>query len=190
MEIFHNKKLPTSFRPFCPNFDYFLTDVQTLSDEQILELNKGLLINTLLMMKHIWEPEFVLKNPDLIFVHLEDDQYSDFQISILAYFFRNTDIAEEKVQTFIKALPIAINKNAMSTYDMIVEKGVAKGREEGRGETLVQITREMLLKGFEYHLIMDILHVESEFIDEVREALLLEQEGLSTEEVNDNPISE
>ena len=170
---YFDKKLPTSLRPFCPNFDYFLTDLQTLSDEQILELNKGLLINTLLMMKHIWEPEFVLKNPDLIFVHLEDNQYSDFQISILAYFFRNADIAREKVQTFIKALPTSINKNAMSTYEMIVEEGVARGRKEA----LEQATREMLLKGFEYQLIMDILHVEREFIDSVREALLLEQEG-------------
>ena len=183
---YFDKKLPVSFRPFCPNFDYFLTDIQTLSDEQILELNKGLLINTLLMMKHIWEPEFVLKNPDLIFVHLEDNQYSDFQISILAYFFRNADIAREKVQKFIKALPPSINKNAMSTYDLIVEEGVAKGielgREEGQKEMLLQLTREMLLKGFDYNIIIDILHVEPEFIDTVREALLLEQEGLSSED--------
>lgn len=179
---YFDKKLPANFRPFCPNFDYFLTDVRTLSDEQILELNKGLLINTLLMMKHIWEPEFVLKNPDLIFIHLENDQYSDFQVSILAYFFRNVDIASEKVQKFIQALPTSINKNAMSTYDMIVEEGV----EQGRKETLEQITREMLLKGFEYHLIMEILHVETEFIDTVREALLLEQEGLSHEEDTPN----
>lgn len=173
-------------RPFCPNFDYFLTDLQTLSDEQILELNKGLLINTLLMMKHIWEPEFVLKNPDLIFVHLEDDQYTDFQISILAYFFRNADIASEKVRTFIKALPASINKNAMSTYEMIVEEGVAKGREEGQKEMLLQLTREMLLKGFDYNFIIDILHVEPEFIDTVREALLLEQEGLSSEDASND----
>jgi predicted transposase YdaD len=119
---------------------------------------------------------------------------SDFQISILAYFFRNADIAEEKVQTFIKALPIAINKNAMSTYDMIVEKGVAKGiekgreegRAEGREEMLIQTTKEMLLKGFEYNVIVDILHVESEFIDTVREALLLDQEGLSSEATADS----
>ena len=183
---YFDKKLPTSLRPFCPNFDYFLTDLQTLNDEQILELNKGLLINTLLMMKHIWEPEFVLKNPDLIFVHLEDNQYSDFQISILAYFFRNADIAREKVRTFIKALPASINKNAMSTYDLIVEEGVAKGielgREEGQKEMLLQLTREMLLKGFDYNIIIDILHVEPEFIDTVRGALLLEQEGLSSED--------
>lgn len=79
-------------------------------------------------------------------------------------------------------MPASINKNAMSTYDVIVEEGV----EQGRKETLEQITREMLLKGFEYHLIMDILHVESEFIDEVRKALLLEQEGLSSKDANND----
>lgn len=66
----------------------------------------------------------------------------------------------------------------MSTYDMIVEEGV----ERGRKEILEQATREMLLKGFDYHIIIDILHVESEFIDTIRETLLLEQEGISNEE--------
>lgn len=78
----------------------------------------------------------------------------------------------------------------MSTYDMIVEKGVAKGielgREEAREEFLIQTTKEMLVKGFEYHLIMDILHVESEFIAEVREALLLEQDGFSSEDTSND----
>ncbi|MDX2068405.1 MAG: hypothetical protein SFV55_08255 [Haliscomenobacter sp.] len=126
--------------------------------------------------------------------YLEDNQYSDFQISILAYFFRNADIAREKVQKFIKALPPSINKNAMSTYDLIVEEGVAKGIElgreegrlEGREEMLIQTTREMLLKGLDYNFIIEILHVESEFIDGVSEALLLEQEGLSSEDTANN----
>jgi hypothetical protein len=82
----------------------------------------------------------------------------------------------------------------MSTYDMIVEKGVVKGielgrkegRAEGREEMLIQTTREMLLKGFDYNVIVDILHVESEFIDTVRQDLLLEQEGLSSEEINND----
>lgn len=78
----------------------------------------------------------------------------------------------------------------MSTYDMIVEKGVAKGielgREEGQKEMLLQLTREMLLKGLDYNFIIEILHVESEFIDTVREALLLEQEGFSSEDTANN----
>lgn len=74
----------------------------------------------------------------------------------------------------------------MSTYDMIVEEGVVKGREEGREEILVQATREMLLKGLDYNFIIEILHVESEFIDTVREALLLEQEGLLPEDTSND----
>lgn len=69
----------------------------------------------------------------------------------------------------------------MSTYDMIVEEGIAQGRKEA----LEQATREMLLKGFEYHLIVDILHVKSEFIDKIREALLLEKEELFNENNSD-----
>lgn len=69
----------------------------------------------------------------------------------------------------------------MSTYDMIVEEGIAQGRREA----LEQATREMLLKGFDCNVIIDILHVGSEFIDEVREALLLEQEELSNENNSD-----
>ena len=65
---------------------------------------------------------------------------------------------------------------------MIVEEGV----EQGRKEVLEQITREMLLKGLDYNFIIDILHVEPEFIDSIREALLLEQEGLEDVDLPNN----
>lgn len=65
----------------------------------------------------------------------------------------------------------------MSIYEMMVEERV----EQGRKETLEQITREMLLKGLDCNFIVEILHVETEFIDKVREVSLLEQEGLSHE---------
>ena len=51
---------------------------------------------------------------------------------------------------------------------------------------LLQLTREMLLKGFDYNFIIDILHVEPEFIDSIREALLLEQEGLEDVDLPNN----
>ena len=56
LATYFGKNLPESLLPYCPKFDYLLTSVQDLKDEQILELRKGLLINTFLMMKHIWEP--------------------------------------------------------------------------------------------------------------------------------------
>jgi len=36
---------------------------------------------------------------------------------------KNTELAQEKVQTFIRALPNTLNQTAMSTYEMILEEG-------------------------------------------------------------------
>ena len=193
LSAYFGENLPESLLPYCPKFDYLLTSVQDLKDEQILELRKGLLINTFLMMKHIWEPEFILQHPGLIFIHLEQNRlHEDFQEIVFAYFFKNTEIAKGKIQQFIQELPPTLNTKAMSTYEMILEEGIEKGieqgrkegREEGREEMLIQTTKEMLLKGFEYNVILDILHVEAEFIDRIRETLLLDQEGLSLEDAS------
>ncbi|MBK9492330.1 MAG: hypothetical protein IPO07_28735 [Haliscomenobacter sp.] len=74
----------------------------------------------------------------------------------------------------------------MSTYEMILEEGIEKGRkegrEEGREETLFLATREMLLKDLDYNLIAQVLHVELEFIEKVKEALLKKQEGFLGQE--------
>ena len=74
LSSYFGKSLPQSLLPYLPHFDYILTNVRALSDEQILELKKGLLINTLLMLKQIWEPQFVLEHPELIFIHLWSDR--------------------------------------------------------------------------------------------------------------------
>jgi hypothetical protein len=68
-----------------------------------------------------------LTDNQIILPCLEDDKYSDSQISILAYF-------SEKPITFIKALPTSINKNARSTYVMIIEEntGISLAEAERR----------------------------------------------------------
>jgi predicted transposase/invertase (TIGR01784 family) len=133
LSSYFGRGLPQNLLPFLPRFDYILTNVRALSDEQILELKKGLLINTLLMLKHIWEPQFVLEHPELIFIHLEtqNQQVRDFIVSLLAYLFKNTEIERETVNRFIKHLPNNLNHNAMSTYDMIQAEGIEKGLEKG-----------------------------------------------------------
>jgi predicted MPP superfamily phosphohydrolase len=104
-----------------------------MSDEQILELGTGLLINTFLMLKHIHDPDFIMQNAELIFINLtEPHSQQDFIVLVLAYFYKNSQLAEEKIQSFIKNLPKTLNKTAMSTYDMILAKGIKIGIEEER----------------------------------------------------------
>jgi predicted transposase YdaD len=151
-----------------------------MSDEQILELNKGLLINALLTMKHIWSPQFILDHAGLIFVGLEEQSEGDkdFVISILAYFFKNTEITREKIDHFMNQLPNMLNKKVMSTYEMILEEGRIEGRQEGKEEgyeeAIWKITLQMLRNGLDEATIQSNLQVDQDFINLVKLQMLQE----------------
>ena len=130
--------LPEHLLAFLPQFDYQFTHVTAMSDAEILALGKSLLVNTFLMMKHIWHPEFVLQNPHLIFIHLEEpNNMRDFVVALLAYFLKNSELAGEKIKNFIEILPRTLNQTAMSTYEMILKEG----REQG-----LKINEDLLIK--------------------------------------------
>lgn len=130
LSSYFGEQIPESFKAYLPEFDYIFTHVTAMSDAQILALGKGLLVNAFLMLKHIHTPEYILHNPQVIFVNLtEPGSPRDFIVAILAYFLKNTELAQEKIQTFIKTLPNVLNQTAMSTYEMILEEGRKKERE-------------------------------------------------------------
>ena len=186
LSSYFGKGLPQSFLPFLPRFDYILTNVRALSDEQILELKKGLLINTLLMLKHIWEPQFVLEHPDLIFIHLETQnlEVRNFVVSLLAYLFKNTEIERETANRFIKHLPTDLNQNAMSTYDMIQAEGIEKGAELKEREVIknlwalqeFSLEKIALLSGTSLERVIEVLsaHLQAEGLSEAAAAQTLE----------------
>jgi len=91
-----------------------------------------LLINTFLMMKYIWNPEYILEHPRLVFINLEEPRSpQDFIVIMLAYFYTNSELAREKIQHFIQLLPETLNQSAMSTYDMIKQEGYDLGVKRG-----------------------------------------------------------
>lgn len=99
---YFGKNLPASLLPFVPSFDYIFTHINDLSDTQILSLGDGPLINTFLMFKYIHDPDFILQNANLIFINLNvPNSPQDLIMLMLAYLFKNSELAEEKVQTFI-----------------------------------------------------------------------------------------
>ncbi len=113
--------LPESLKAFVPHFDYLFTDLFSMEDRQILELGHGLLINTFMMFKHIWEPEYVLKHLELVFSGLgEPTNKDEFIVTMLVYFLKNTDLAQEKIDELKRELPKALNRSDMSTYDRII----------------------------------------------------------------------
>ncbi len=189
MSSYFGKKLPASLLPYIPQFDYVLTNVQSLSDQQILELYQGLLINTFLMMKHIWEPEYILQHPQLIFINLQEPKnQGDFIVFMLAYLLKNTELAREKVQNFVQTLPKALNPNVMSAYDLIIEDAVGEFKEllEKERQQLKEVELEakkakLLLKKQQLKL-EEIQLREEEFRIREEEFRIREEESQAREE--------
>ena len=143
MSSYFGQELPQSLLAYLPQFDYVFTHVTAMSNEQILELGKGLLINTFLMMKHIWKPMYILQHPQLIFINLEEPRsVQDFIVIMLAYFYKNSELAKETIQQFNQALPHELNQYAMSTYDMILAEGMEIATERERGIYEVILAKE------------------------------------------------
>jgi predicted transposase/invertase (TIGR01784 family) len=189
MSTYFGKNLPANLLPYLPQFDYVLTNVQNLSNQQILELCRGLLINTFLMMKHIWEPEYILQNPQLIFINLQEPlNQSDFIVFMLAYLLKNTEIAREKVQNFVQKLPKTLNPTVMSAYDLIIEDAVGEFKELLKKEQkkLREVAHEvkktqLLLKKQELE-IEEILLLKEEARAHAEEARAREEEARAREE--------
>lgn len=166
LSSYFGNDLPSHILTFLPQFDYQLTYVTSMSDDEILALGNSLLVNTFLMMKHIWHPEFILQNPQLIFIHLEEpSNMRDFVVALLAYFLKNSELTVEKVKTFIEILPKTLNQTAMSTYEMILKEG----REQG-----LKINEDLLIKA-QLRAEEERLRAEEERL-RAEEALLREEE--------------
>ena len=73
---------------------------------------------------------------------------------VLAYFYKNSQLAKEKIHRFIQKLPKTLNKTAMSTYDMILAEGIKIGIEEER-QRVEEELRQMLMRAEEERLRTD-----------------------------------
>lgn len=61
---------------------------------------------------------------------------------MLAYFYKNSELAKETIQQFNQALPHELNQYAMSTYDMILAEGMEIATERERGIYEVILAKE------------------------------------------------
>jgi predicted transposase/invertase (TIGR01784 family) len=120
---YFDTKLPASLLPFIPDFNYLLTTIVDMSDQSILALQRGLLINTLLMMKHIHNPTYIWENLLAMFINLHDPNIPpDFSVMVFAYLLKNSELATEKIQKYIEILPPPLSEDAMTSYQMIENK--------------------------------------------------------------------
>jgi len=147
---------------FFPDFDYHLLDLSKYEDENILSLQTGFYVNTLLLLKHQRQKKFILTHLKDIFkdgekYHLTNEGQTF--IKTMLHYMHKTNKFEEHEKENIMDYLFGTNiehidpDNIDNSYDEMVMKGYVKGKAEGKVEGIaegkVEVKEEMELRQFE-----------------------------------------
>ena len=122
-------------KQFIPNFEYLLTDLSKSSDEELLGLGSDFLANTLLVLKHSWDANYILNNTHKIFrysdVYVKSEEGRLYIYVLQIYILQIIKFDEKSLNLYKDVIPNHIKEIVMSTYDMLIQKGMEKGMEKG-----------------------------------------------------------
>lgn len=141
-EKWHYKKLSDYFElphndllPYFPNFEYNLIDTSKYSDKQILESGKGQHVNTLYLLKHKRQKDFLLAHLDQVFLNLTDylktEEGKSFFRTILHYMLKTNKFEKSEKKFIMKKIDENIKIEYDNTYDELIGEGFVKGEKEG-----------------------------------------------------------
>lgn len=124
-----------TLRPYLPAFDYLLTDLSGLSDEEIINIEARFLINTFLSLKHQGEKDYLRQHIATVFYRLDDSESDDYEKNyiqmLLVYLLCTSQFNDLEWERIISDIPPSVKPLAMSTYDLLIKKGIEQGIERG-----------------------------------------------------------
>lgn len=140
------KGIPQDILQYVPNFECHLTNVQSLPDEKILDLNESGLLRSLFLAYSYTEKKEQIKGILIevfkFFKH-SPDRFDFFQL--IFEFLSKEDYlsADETNELFAHYLSPPLKEGIMTTYQYYVQQGIQEG--EQKGET--KKARQTVLRG-------------------------------------------
>ncbi len=110
-----------SFRIFVPC--RFKAAIQAIGDQ--------FLVSALLTLKYAFDKRKLKERFHEIVVAGLAEGSVDQHTALLLYSLGRVDYTEEQIEVFVKGLPLTIKNRVMSTYDLLVRKGLRQGIEQG-----------------------------------------------------------
>lgn len=146
-------QIPVEFEPFLPQSDYILIDLSTYSDAQIMGLKQSKLVNSLMVMKHGFDQDYLVQFPENIFMfpveHESTEEGRAFLMSLFQYFCDRIRLESTvKKETVITKIAEIMKPAGGTLLDYIEEKfsaiGMEKGMEKGAQMNLIKNINGMI----------------------------------------------
>jgi predicted transposase/invertase (TIGR01784 family) len=142
--------IPTSLNKYLPSFTYEFLDLSQLTEDEILNLQNGMLASSLLIQKYRLNPEEMAKKFDLIINTLAPFHKGNFLYKFIVYLYNVSEFSNfelEKLITNNKVISQELKKEIMSTADMLIAKGIAEGEAKGIAKGIAEGEAKGIAKG-------------------------------------------
>jgi predicted transposase/invertase (TIGR01784 family) len=185
------KDIDENLKAYIPDFQYELTDLSKYSDEQLIQMNIGKLLNIFLAMQHVRDIEYIKKHFDVFLIHLDSylktEEGENFFQSLLVYLLKSKDLKREELIQVIEKINQTTIGTGMNVYDYIIEqgveigyqkgeekgiekgyqKGIEKGYQKGIEKEKIEVILTAYSKGLELDFIAEIVHLPLEEVKAV-----------------------
>ena len=125
--------LPPELGIFLPNFEFVYNNIQGLSDQALWAITNQVLAISFLTMKHYHDHRWIENNLAALFAQIVPGM-TNFNRQLSVYVFNFVQLNQEQIMNKLSTLSANRRKEVMSTYDLLIEEGMIKGRQEGRHE--------------------------------------------------------
>ena len=150
---------PIEFQQFLPNFEIIFIDLNILDDNVIDNIANILLRTAILVQKYSFNPkeleEKFIKILNTLYLADNRNLFHTF----LVYIFQVIEIKEDKLVQILKDVPNNIKSEIMSTYEILIEKGI----EKNKVETVINAFKN----GISIQIIANITDLTIEKVEEI-----------------------
>jgi len=141
---------PQSVSGYLPKFEQIFIPIQSLTEEQILKVKDALMISAILSQRFTLNPEQLLSELERIYRLLPENTLErNFVTQIFVYTLHYIKFDKAQIAAIMDNIAKPLQKDFISTYDMIVQEGVEKGAMEKN--------IDVVLKGFSNGIDIEVL---------------------------------
>ena len=158
--------LDEGLKIYLPQFDYIFHNYQPKPDGEIMALPNPKLSAALLAMKHFYESSYLREHLRFFLLNGINEQGNLYK-PLFVYIFDKLRNDIDSILEAMNDVPASTKSEAMSLLDLYE----ARGEVKGEAKTIRQNCINMIQKGFDNPTICEILNVDDEYVDALREEL-------------------
>jgi predicted transposase YdaD len=160
--------LPQEFLRYVPTSEIIYVNLSKLTDEEILRLEGGLLVNVLLLFRHYHDPDYLLEKAEILWAGLRErchkkDPYWEFIVAYLNYYINLMSKDKEKQEKIFNKIETHFSMDNNVIYDFLHDRAVLygekRGEERGEEKTRLEAINEMWEDGLLMPKIAKFMHL-------------------------------